>query len=148
MKLGRSSAGKIKIKTDEESGNSKAVECSCCCPPVCWNGGPGGGPVKLTVSESDGCIVGYSYLSDECDSPGTFVTCYAVQIIKTGQKSWFLNGLNFMTPFGFDYGPFFIINDAVGIGDTIYTAKWTINWGFSDVPLESMISAPTDGVCE
>lgn len=35
MTLGRTPEGAIKIKTDEEGGGLRAVNCACCVPPVC-----------------------------------------------------------------------------------------------------------------
>ena len=139
MPLGRT-ANAIKIKTD--NGGLRAVNCACCgCPDICWNGGQF---YPFILNKSNDCTYNYSYISDECNYPGFPITCYDVTIIKLTDTTWGLNALNFMGP---SFGPFFFISEAIGTGTNIFEATWEIIFGFSEVPIETLISKPTNGIC-
>ena len=144
MTLGLTSSGAVKIKTD--NGTTTAVECACCgiCPTfpdICWNGGQF---YPFILNKSNDCTYNYSYISDECNYPGFPITCYDVYIIKLTDTTWGLNAINFMGP---SFGPFFFISEAIGTGTNIFEATWEIIFGFSEVPIETLISKPTNGIC-
>jgi len=53
MTLGLTSTGAVKIKTDEEGGGLRAVNCACCAPP-CQCEGPVEGPNLFYLNKRDG----------------------------------------------------------------------------------------------